>query len=151
MDGTKDSELENVGYSNRQVSNGEGVRGVQGESGRATLGMASHKREWVGACETLECRRQGKQNLTDNWRTGLEGSYHMGKDQAGTTEYSDKEGGGTGDGNPGAPVWECVCGLHTGEKVGAGHSHLVWRGVRGLGNGGGESALGGNCGGLESG
>ena len=59
--------------------------------------------------------------------------------------------GGNGYGTPGAPAGERGCGIPTGDEVDAGHSHRSWSGVKGLGNGGGELALGGVGGGLERG
>ena len=37
----------------------------------------------------LQSTGQGKQNQTDNRRTGSKGSCHRGRDQAGVTEHSD--------------------------------------------------------------
>ena len=98
------------------------------------MGSALRGREWGGAHERTQRTGQGNQNRTDDGRTGLEGSCHKGRYQAGVTENSDREGGGTLDGTPGAPEGERGCGLPTGDKVDVGHSHPVWRRVQGLGN-----------------
>ena len=124
---------------------------VQGKLERATLRSALRGMEWCGARKRPQRTGQGNQNRTDNGRTDLEGSCNRGRDQAGVTEHSNGEGGGTGDGTPGYPSGERRCGLPTGDKVDAGHSYPEWRGLRCIGDRGGESASGGISGGLESG
>ena len=52
--------------------------------------------EWGGARERPQRTGQGNQNVTDDGGTGLEGSCHRVRDQAGFTEHPDEEGGGTG-------------------------------------------------------
>ena len=81
---------------------------------------------------------QGNQNRTDDGRTGLYGSYHMGQDQYGVTEHLDRKGGETGDSTLGAPALKRGCGIPTRDKFDAGHSHPAWQGVRCLGNIGGD-------------
>ena len=81
-------------------------------------------------------------------RMVLESSFHRGRDRAGVTEHSEGEGRGTEDSTLSAPVGEHGFGLPKGEKVEAENSYPEWHQVRCLGDGGGETASGGNSGGL---
>ena len=87
------------------------------------MGITLRGMEWGGARERSQLTGQGKQNRTYDERTGLEGSCHRGRYQDDVTEHSDREGVGTGDGTPGALAGKSCCGLPTGDKVDAGHSH----------------------------
>ena len=94
---------ERGGHSDRQGANGKGMRGIQGKLKWATLGSALPGTEWDGARKRPQHTGKENQNRTDNRRTDLEGICHEWRDQAGFTEHSDGEGGGTGYNTPGVP------------------------------------------------
>ena len=101
-EGTKASDQENGRAFGQMESQRRGSAWIQREMERETLGIAPCGVEWGGACERSQSMGQGKQNQTDDGRTGSEGRCHGGRDQSGINEIPEREGGGTEDSTLGA-------------------------------------------------
>ena len=114
------------------------MRGIIGNPERSALSSDSRRVEQGGARERKQFTQKGGLKQMDDNRTGFEGIGFGEIYQARVTEHLVGAGGQARGSTSGSEAGERGSGDDIGDEAGKGNTYLVWRGLRHMGDGGGE-------------